>query len=316
MPLLEHAGMFEGLYCDLNRRGYVHPDPLEFLYDYNDPSDREIVGLIAGSLAHGRVVQILKSVQCALRRMESSPAHFLRDASEYSLKRNFVGFRHRFSTGENLTAMLMGVKRVIERYGSLRDCFASALNDGDETVLPALSAFAKELGSVGRCGHLLPDPSRRSACKRLNLFLRWMVRCDEVDPGGWDAIPAAKLIIPLDTHMHRIGLALGATRRKTADMRTALEITDAFRRISPDDPVRYDFALTRLGIRSDMDLSEFLELCTARMTTLRSHHVRKSLLRIDAPTARKYRDTCRKDCGGRNNPIRYNAVTEDGNGMN
>ncbi len=255
MQFVEHASMLEGLYCDLNRRRYVHPDPLEFLYDYDDPSDREVVGLVASSLAYGRVAQILKSVRCVLRRIGPRPARFLRDVSETSLKRDFAGFRHRFSTGEDISAMLLGARGVIERCGSLQSCFVAALNNGDETVLPALSVFAKELNGAGRCGHLLPDPARRSACKRLNLFLRWMVRSDEVDPGGWRAVPAAKLIVPLDTHMHRIGLALGATRRKAADMRTALEITDAFRRISPEDPVRYDFALTRLGIRSDMDLS-------------------------------------------------------------
>ena len=255
MLFCEHAGMLEGLYCDLNRRQYVHPDPLEFLYDYDDPSDREVVALVASSLAYGRVAQILKSVRCVLRRMGPKPARFLQDVSETSLKRDFAGFRHRFSTGEDLSAMLLGTRGVIERCGSLQRCFTAAMNDGDETVLPAISVFANELNGVGQCGHLVPNPARRSACKRLNLFLRWMVRCDEVDPGGWRAVPAAKLIVPLDTHMHRIGLALGATRRKAADMRTALEITDAFRRILPEDPVRYDFALTRLGIRSDMDLS-------------------------------------------------------------
>ena len=86
-----------------------------------------------------------------------------------------------------------------------------------------------------------------------------MVRADDVDPGGWKAVSAAKLIVPLDTHMHRIALTLGATRRNAADMRTAMEITDAFRRISPDDPVRYDFALTRLGIREEMDFSVLCE---------------------------------------------------------
>lgn len=255
MPLRPHADMLEGLYRDLNRRCYVHPDPLEFLYDYDDPADREVVGLLASSLACGRVAQILKSVRYVLRRMGPRPARFLRNASEASLGRDFAGFRHRFSDGANVSAMLLGAAGVIERYGSLRNCFAAGLHDSDETVLPALSAFVRELSGAGRCGHLLPDPAGRSACKRSNLFLRWMVRCDDVDPGGWDAVPAAKLIVPLDTHMHRIGLALGATRRKTADMRTALEITDAFRRIMPEDPVRYDFALTRLGIRSDMDLS-------------------------------------------------------------
>ncbi len=259
MPLRRHAEMLEDLYSRLNRRRYVHPDPLEFLYEYDNPADREVVGLVASSLAYGRVAQILKSVRCVLQRMGSRPVRFLQDASATSLKRDFVGFRHRFASGENISSMLLGVRRVIDRHGSLGSCFIARMEQDDDTVLPALSAFVKELNGNGRCGHLLPDPARGSACKRMNLFLRWMVRADEVDPGGWERVSAAKLIIPLDTHMHRIALTLGATRRNAADMRTAMEITDAFRRISPEDPVRYDFALTRLGIREEMDFSTLCE---------------------------------------------------------
>ncbi|MCK4410112.1 MAG: DUF2400 family protein, partial [Candidatus Eisenbacteria sp.] len=128
----------------------------------------------------------------------------------------------------------------------------------DETVLPALTSFVGGIadascvaaGVEGACP--LPDPARGSACKRLHLFLRWMVRSDDVDPGGWDAVPASKLIVPLDTHMHRFSLLLGLTDRKQANGRTALEITRAFRSFSPDDPVKYDFSLTRLGIRDDL----------------------------------------------------------------
>lgn len=249
----------DDLYARYNRREFVHPDPLEFLYNYRGPGDREVVGLIASSLAYGRVAQILKSVSLVLHRMES-PWEYVMHASADDLRNRFADFRHRFATGEELSAMLLGAKRVIERYGSMQDCFLSGLRDDDETILPALSAFAKEVinEAGGGCGHLLPSPESGSACKRLNLFLRWMVRRDDVDPGGWDGVPKSKLLIPLDTHMHRIGLSLGLTRRKQADMRTALEITEGFRRVAPEDPVRYDFALTRLGIRSDTDLDSFL----------------------------------------------------------
>ncbi|MCP4693017.1 MAG: DUF2400 domain-containing protein, partial [Desulfobacterales bacterium] len=109
-----------------------------------------------------------------------------------------------------------------------------------------------------RPGHLVALPEKGSACKRMNLFLRWMVREDAVDPGGWEGVPASSLIIPLDTHMHRIGLGLNFTKRKQANMRTALEITEAFKALYPDDPVKFDFALTRLGIRDDLDPGEFL----------------------------------------------------------
>jgi uncharacterized protein (TIGR02757 family) len=128
----------------------------------------------------------------------------------------------------------------------------SGLRSGDPTVVPALSAFVGNVFPEG-CDFLIPTPDRGSACKRLNLFLRWMVRRDDVDPGGWDGVPPSKLVVPLDIHMHRIALTLGLTERKQADLRTAIEITEAFRKLSPSDPVRYDFVLTRFGIRKDLD---------------------------------------------------------------
>jgi uncharacterized protein (TIGR02757 family) len=136
------------------------------------------------------------------------------------------------------------------------------LSSKDETTLPALSSFAREI-NVRACeqyNSLIPQPAKKSACKRLHLFLRWMVRSDEVDPGVWTGVSPAVLIIPLDTHMHRICGLLGMTARTQADMRTAHEITEGFRRVSPEDPVRYDFALTRLGIlREEEELSSIVE---------------------------------------------------------
>jgi len=291
----------EDLYCRLNRREFVHPDPLEVLYDYPDPLDREVVGLVAASLAYGRVKGILNSVHAVLARMPA-PRRFVTETPPEQIRAAFAGFKHRFATGDQLAALLIGAGRLIARHGSLGAAFAAACKPADETVIPALSAFVAELidlsktdatalaperrrlsrspgrpkgalgpdappteppkrGDSGGIGeHLLPRPERGSACKRLNLWLRWMVRRDAVDPGGWTGVSPAQLIVPLDVHMHRICRALGLTQRNAADLRTAVEITDAFRRFAPDDPVRYDFALTRLGIRPgpDADLAAFL----------------------------------------------------------
>jgi len=247
------------LYTTYNRREFVHPDPLEVLYDYDDLSDREIAGLVASGLAYGGVRQILRSVRSALDRMDS-PHHFLQRAGRQSLIHTFRDFKHRFTTGEELAMMLWGLKQVIERHGSLQACFVKGLAEEHETVLPALTAFVAAISAVfdGRPRSLLPSPTAGSACKRLNLFLRWMVRQDDVDPGGWDAVPRSKLVVPVDIHMHRISLMLGLTARKQANLRTACEITDAFRAFAPDDPVRYDFCLTRFGIRDDLDLKDCL----------------------------------------------------------
>ena len=231
----------------------MHPDPLEFLYDYDNIRDREIAGLVASSLAYGKVAQILKSVSRVLDTMGPSPFDYLHNTPEQDIVIHFGTFVHRFAKGDNLAALLIGIKQMIGAYGSLYHCFCEGYQDSDETIVPALTAFSKQLtaaSGTGCPGHLMPCPDKGSACKRLNLFLRWMVRQDDVDPGGWYGIPAAKLIIPLDVHMFRISTCLGLTDRKQANMQTAVSITDGFRQWDPSDPVRYDFALTRFGIQN------------------------------------------------------------------
>ncbi len=251
----------EELYRQYNRREFVHPDPLEFLYHYEDLCDREIVAFVASSLAYGRVDHILKSVSSVLERMEPTPSIFLKRTPLKTIRQTFSGFKHRFTDDQKLCAMLFGVREVLERHGSLQACFSAGLNDDDNTILPALSAFTSELivCADDSLEHMVPSPSRGSACKRLNLFLRWMVRSDEVDPGGWENVPVSKLIVPVDTHMYKICQFLGLITRKQADMRTATQITKAFQTIAPADPVRYDFSLTRLGIRKDANLAAFLK---------------------------------------------------------
>lgn len=247
----------ERLYRRYNRKQYIHPDPLEFVYHYSKAEDREVVGFIASALAYGRVAQILKSVQTVLDRLGPEPAWRIRKSRRATFVRDFGGFKHRFTTGADICALLESLRRILKRYGSLEACFLSKSDPASPTILPALCGFAEELSGCGcaTTGMLLPAPERGSACKRLNLFLRWMVRSDDVDPGVWTGVPASKLVVPLDTHMHRIARLMGITRRRQADMRTALEITDRFRDIAPGDPVRYDFALTRLGIRQALDTS-------------------------------------------------------------
>jgi len=264
MPLRFARPVLEALYARYNRREWVHPDPLEFLYRYDDPLDREVVGFVASSLAYGRVRQILASVGKVLDRMGPSPRRFLMDHRPAGLRHDYSDFKHRFTGGEQLAALLTGMRGVLRRYGSLEACFQAgsgrANGGGDGAVLGGLTHLVERISTEGGlqgASMLLPLPARGSACKRLNLFLRWMVRRDDVDPGGWKAIPPAALIVPLDTHMHRISLQLGITNRKQADLRTALEVTARFRSLAPDDPVRYDFALTRLGILPKGRLGEF-----------------------------------------------------------
>jgi uncharacterized protein (TIGR02757 family) len=259
--LAEKQRLFEELYATYNRPEFIHPDPLEFLHSYQEPSDREIVGLIAASLAYGRVAQIISSVSFILDKMGPSPREFLESVSRRTLSRSFTGFKHRFTTTEELIDFMLGIQQVIRTDGTLHRCFLKWHDPDDPDTVQALQSFVDAIrSSMGsRDNSLLPCPAKMSACKRLHLFLRWMIRKDEVDPGGWRNVSPSKLIIPLDTHMHRIGLLLGMTQRKQSDLKTALEITREFRKIVPDDPVKYDFALTRLGIRDDADLSVLME---------------------------------------------------------
>ncbi len=244
----------EQLYRRYNRRRYVSPDPLEVLYRYRRLRDREVAAVVASALAYGRVASILKSVERVLAVMGSSPYQFIMGNAPDEIAAALDGFVHRFTTGRDLARLLIACRRVLTHRGSLGRAFAGEMRSEDETVVPALGRFVDILADAagGGFGHLLPLPGRGSACKRMHLLLRWMVREDAVDPGGWRQIPPGKLVVPLDVHMHRIARALGLTSRKQADMRTALEVTAGFRRLVPEDPVRYDFVLTRLGIRKDM----------------------------------------------------------------
>lgn len=135
------------VYERYHRAEFISPDPLEVLYLYEDPSDREIVGLIASSLAYGRVAQILKSVNSVLKSMGPSPREFLEDVSEASLKEVFRGFKHRFTTDAELVDLLLGIQDAVRKYGSLQACFLAGFNVKDETVLPALSGFVRQIGS-------------------------------------------------------------------------------------------------------------------------------------------------------------------------
>ncbi len=240
----------------MNAREYVHPDPLELLYGFDDPLDQEIVGLVAACLAYGRVTQILTSIRKVLAALDcadgGSPRAFLERAGAAEIRDCLSGFAHRFTTAEEMAALLTGVKRAVEDAGSLGALFERGVRKDHETVLPALSAFIDRLracaGGERSCRSLLSSPEDGSACKRLNLYLRWMIRRDAVDPGTWRLDLAPRLVVPLDTHLFRISRRIGFTSRRTADLKTALEVTREFARFRPEDPVRYDFALTRLGI--------------------------------------------------------------------
>ena len=246
----------EYLYDEYNKSSYIHPDPLEFVYNYERNENREIVGLLASSLAYGNVKQILKSVSIALGKMGDSPRNYVANSNKAIFLKDFAGFKHRFTTSEDFASLLLGIKSVIKKYGSLKDCFIHCLSYSNNDFIGAVANFTECLNTYCESGrsYLIPSPSNGSACKRLMLYLRWMIRKDNVDPGCWsDVISASKLVIPLDTHIYQISRRyLGYTKRKSADLKTAIEITKQFEALNPSDPVKYDFALTRFGIREEL----------------------------------------------------------------
>jgi uncharacterized protein (TIGR02757 family) len=256
--------LLDEIYHRYNKRTFVAPDPLQFLYNYKDIRDREIAGLIASSLAYGRVQQICKSVDIVLKTLKK-PLDYIKKSSLRTTRRDLDGFKHRFTKPADIAMLLAGVKKIIAEYGSIENCFKSGISGNDDSVIPALAYFVHVHSMMvgDRVYYLLPSPKDGSACKRLNLYLKWMVRNDNVDPGGWSDISPSILIFPVDTHIRKICYNLGLSRRNTADLKSAVEITDAFRRFDRDDPTKYDFALTRMGMWDKQELEKFYSKCGA-----------------------------------------------------
>jgi uncharacterized protein (TIGR02757 family) len=247
------ARALDRIYNRYNRRELVDTDPLGHVYRFTDGANREIVGLLAAALAFGKVEQIRRSLDRLLDRL-GAPAACLENTGRRELEERLDGFRHRFVTGKDVADLLEGVRRLVGRWGSLNRYYVAHCRGPGREPLEAAGRLAEGLGAARtRPNYLVPLPARGSACKRLHLYLRWMVRRDDVDPGVWEGVPASELMIPLDTHMHRICGRLGLVRRRQADGRAVREASDAFRTICPDDPVRYDFALTRIGMAGRHD---------------------------------------------------------------
>jgi len=251
----------DGLY-----RTYDHPasarDPVEIVRRFADPRDQEVVGFLAAGLAFGRVESILATLERVLTCLGPEPAAFVR---AFDPRRDGDPLRllqHRWTRGTDLVALVWILRTMIEQAGSLEAWFLA----GDDSAAPdirggleSFSARARQIDvrpAYGRpparpgVAYFFPRPSAGSACKRLNLFLRWMVRRDGIDLGAWRNLPASRLVIPLDTHVIRLGRALGLTRYRTPGWRMAADITASLRRLDPDDPVRYDFSLCHVGIEA------------------------------------------------------------------
>jgi len=249
----------ESLYFDYNRVDSAS-DPVHKVRPFSDPADREIAGFCAGALAFGRVASVLNSIDTLFGIVGTRPAQFVRAFEPEKASRAMRAMVHRWIRGDDLVALIWILRQMLERSGSIEQFFLDGFRDDHEDVGPALDAFSTRALALdvrraygrkprrpGVC-YFFPRPSAGSACKRLNLFLRWMSRSDEVDLGVWTRLPRSKLIVPLDTHVIRLGRCLRLTKYASPGWRMAADITASLRTLNPDDPVRFDFSLCHVGM--------------------------------------------------------------------
>lgn len=230
-------------------------DPLRYARACSAPEDREVAALLGALLAFGNVRTILAKLDALiLDRLGGEPGRVCREASPAALRERLGGWRHRTFGGDDVAALLAAAGVLLRRHGSVYAPLARGYRDAGE-LRGALACWVDEVRALAWPGgltrasrHLLPDPRGPSACKRLMLLLRWIVRREHPDLGLLPAIPPRALVIPLDVHIHRIARNLGLTARPQANWETAVEITEALRALCPEDPVRYDMAVCHLGI--------------------------------------------------------------------
>lgn len=242
---------------------HLHNDPLSFCHRFHTPEDQEIAGLIAASFAYGNVKIILRNLEQIFSVIGQSPREFTEKFNPHTGLRLFAGFKHRFNDSRDLCALLLAIRTMIEGADSIENFFLAGVNSLEPDLTGALQKFSSAILSFDYTpvfgqpkppedsyfSFLFPSPASGSACKRLCMYLRWMIRpADSIDLGAWKSIPPSQLVIPVDAHIQKICRLLGLTCRKQADWKMACEITTALKKLSPEDPVKYDFSICHLGI--------------------------------------------------------------------
>ncbi|MGE3841629.1 MAG: TIGR02757 family protein [Vicinamibacterales bacterium] len=233
-------------------------DPVRVLVRYPDLADRELAAFVAAGLAFGRVQSVINSVEAVLAVLGPHPARWVTRFDAARDGHRLQPIVHRWTRGDDLIALLAVLRDILRRAGSLEGFFSEGLAPDAVDVREAIESFSTracallprgtDARTIRGVRYFFARPSAGSACKRLNLFLRWMVRHDAIDPGGWTRVRPAQLVVPLDVHVIRVGRCLGLTRRKSPGWEMAADITEGLRRIDAADPVKYDFALCHLGM--------------------------------------------------------------------
>ena len=234
-----------------NRPDFIASDPISIPHRFSEKKDREIAGLFAATLAWGQRVTILKNAERLMQWMDFSPYDFIVNHRTSDLKL-FASFVHRTFNGDDCLFFIAALREIYSTRPDLASVFAEGLERfGD--MAGAISHFRQVMlcsEHLSRSRKHLPDPLQGSASKRINMYLRWMIRKDDcgVDFGQWDKISPSKLLCPLDVHSGRTARALGLLMRPQDDIKAALELTDRLKELNPEDPISYDFALYGIGV--------------------------------------------------------------------
>lgn len=236
-----------------NRREFIKDDPISIPHQFTRVQDIEIIGFWVAMLAWGQRKTIINKANELVKLMDGKPYDFIVCHEEESRKK-FLNFKHRTFQATDTLYFLEFLQQFYRRHDSLETAFSQFIKKEDETVEKGLIGFHDLFFSLEnapqRTRKHIATPARKSTCKRLNMFLRWMVRQDNngVDFGLWENINPAQLLMPLDVHVDRVGRRLGLIERKQRDWKTVLELTANLREYAPKDPVKYDFALFGMGV--------------------------------------------------------------------
>ncbi|MCC7430156.1 TIGR02757 family protein [bacterium] len=250
---------------------FVPNDPISFPYRYKNQNDIETIAFVTSWVSIGRRTKILVSAEIICQFLGSSPFEKIANLNEkqaFEELKDFNHFAYSNVRGKTIVVLLFWTKQILEKYGTLKNSFLFHFNNS-ENLKEAQKSWINEfyacklpesISEIERITKIiLPNTSKGSACKRTQMFLRWLVRKDKVDLGIWNEIPASELIIPLDTHVSTISRMLKLTSRKQDDWKTAVEITNKLKTFSPNDPIKYDFALFGAGISKEKPFNKFLQ---------------------------------------------------------
>lgn len=255
---MKNKKLIQEIYNKYHDPKYLEIDPLLVVHRFTKKKDIEIVGLLAASLAYGRVDIIIRSIEKVLNICNDNIADFALNSSYSAKKQKLRDFKHRFNDGEDIALLLESIKIIYKKYGSIESLYYSSFKHSNgsmkDTMNNFCSAFLTTAEKINKSpkssfAYFFPKPLKGSGCKRLNMYFRWMVRKEDgIDFGIWEKADPSMLIVPVDVHVARVGQKFDLTARKNSDWKTAEEITSSLKKLDPTDPVKYDFSLCRFGM--------------------------------------------------------------------